>query len=67
MTQASSTEKALLEIHILGGGQGESVVIRMPDGRWGVVDCFTTSPSVPDYNPTALFSRRGLIAFSSSA
>jgi beta-lactamase superfamily II metal-dependent hydrolase len=57
MTPASNTEKASLEIHVLGGGQGESIVIRMPDGRWGVVDCFTTSPATIDYNPTALFLR----------
>lgn len=57
MTQASDTEKASLEVHILGGGQGESVVIKMPDGRWGVVDCFTTSPATPDRNPAALFLR----------
>ncbi|SIN72259.1 Metallo-beta-lactamase superfamily protein [Singulisphaera sp. GP187] len=57
MTQASGIEKASLEVHILGGGQGESIVIRMPDGRWGVVDCFTTSPDSGDYNSTALFLR----------
>lgn len=57
MTPALSTEKASLEIHVLGGGQGESIVIRMPDGRWGVVDCFTTSPATSDCNPTALFLR----------
>ncbi len=32
----------LLEVHILGSGFGESVVVRFPSKKWGVIDCVKT-------------------------
>ncbi len=37
-----------LEIYIFGGTIGESTVVRLPSGRWGVIDCY--SPSIRDRN-----------------
>lgn len=39
----------MLEIHLFGPSVGESIVLGLPDGTWGVVDCFRrrqTSPVV---------------------
>ena len=44
-----------LEIHVLGAGKGESIVLRWPGDRWGVVDCYTPSLSDYDTNPTLRF------------
>src|SRR5438128_1286735 len=43
-----------LELHVLGGGEGESIILRCPDGHWGVIDCFNPSTKVED-NPTVNF------------
>ncbi|MFM8573970.1 MAG: ComEC/Rec2 family competence protein [Pirellula sp.] len=32
-----------LEVTVFGGDWGESIVIRFPNGEWGVVDCFASS------------------------
>ncbi len=44
-----------MEIHVLGAGKGESIILGWPDNRWGVVDCY--APSVGDHttNPTFRF------------
>lgn len=44
-----------LGIHVFGGGRGESIVIEMPTGGWGVVDCYASCASNPDMNPTLRF------------
>lgn len=46
-----------LEIHFLnaGTGEGESIVLRLPDGKYGVVDCFARSSNDPTTNPTLQF------------
>lgn len=46
-----------LELHVLGGRQGESCVLRLPGGKWGVVDCYTSTPSRPEANPTVALLR----------
>lgn len=56
-TQASSIDAPSLEIHVLGGSKGESIVLKLPDGEWGVVDCYSESTVDPDANPTTLFLR----------
>jgi beta-lactamase superfamily II metal-dependent hydrolase len=53
----SSIKSPLLELHVLGGGKGESIVLKLPDGRWGVVDCYNASPSDRDANATTRFLR----------
>jgi hypothetical protein len=50
-----------LEIQILGGSVGESIIIRTPDGRWGVVDCYSPRTDAPSFNPTlARLASRGV-------
>jgi beta-lactamase superfamily II metal-dependent hydrolase len=53
----SSIESPPLELHVLGAGIGESIVLKLPDGRWGVVDCYNASPTDRDANATTLFLR----------
>ena len=47
----------ILEIHVLGAGKGESIVIGWPENRWGVVDCYSPSLKNPSLNPTLQFLR----------
>jgi beta-lactamase superfamily II metal-dependent hydrolase len=49
-----------LEVHVLGGSRGESIIIRLPSGadqgeRWGVVDCYARSLQDPQSNETLRF------------
>jgi beta-lactamase superfamily II metal-dependent hydrolase len=32
-----------LEIHVFGADQGESILVKFPNGQWGVVDCYASS------------------------
>ena len=32
---------SLLGVHIIGSGVGESIIIQLPDGQVGVIDCYT--------------------------
>ncbi len=34
----------VLGIHIIGGGYGESIVLELPNGKVGVLDCFSAAP-----------------------
>jgi hypothetical protein len=44
-----------LEIHVLNGGYGESIVVHLPDDTWGVVDVYTADLDDPHNNPTVQF------------
>ncbi len=46
-----------LQVHVLNAGYGESILLRTPDGRWGVVDCYTRQLEEPEANPTVRFLR----------
>lgn len=48
-------EPPRLTIHVLGAGVGESIVLHLPDGRWGVVDCCASSSNDPQKNATLKF------------
>jgi hypothetical protein len=50
-----------LEIHVINGGYGESIIVRLPDGVWGVVDCYAAKPTDPETNPTLLFLRENQV------
>jgi hypothetical protein len=56
-----TTDSRLLSIHVLGGGFGESIVLCLPNGKVGVIDCFSASLKAPDSearlnaNPTLRF------------
>jgi beta-lactamase superfamily II metal-dependent hydrolase len=56
-TPASSIDAPTLEVHVLGGSKGESIVLKLPDGHWGVVDCYAESATDPGTNPTTQFLR----------
>lgn len=60
MTLKTTTNVAL-EIHVLGAGKGESIVLGWPGNRWGVVDCYAPSLRDHDTNPTLqLLRERGV-------
>lgn len=46
-----------LELHVLGAGKGESILLRWPENKWGVVDCYAQSLSNPETNATLQFLR----------
>jgi beta-lactamase superfamily II metal-dependent hydrolase len=54
-TRRADVRSKRLEVHILNGGYGESIIVRLPNGRWGVVDCYAPTPSDPRTNPTVVF------------
>ncbi len=58
MTLTTRDPDRPLEIHVLGAGVGESIVIRLPTGRWGVVDCYSSSALEPSLNATLEFLKK---------
>jgi beta-lactamase superfamily II metal-dependent hydrolase len=54
-------KKADLHLYVFGASVGESIVIRLPDRSWAVIDCYATSPSDPLTSPAhRLLSSRGV-------
>lgn len=51
----ATTDSGRLEIHIFGAAKGESIVLRLPSGEWGVVDCYAPSVKDDSTNPTLQF------------
>jgi beta-lactamase superfamily II metal-dependent hydrolase len=56
-----------LGIHVIGAGFGESIVVELPNGGIGLIDCFSSSLSPPSpgtasLNPTLRFLRDDLHA-----
>src|SRR5258708_2739055 len=47
-----------LEIHVAGGSIGESIIIRLPNGKYGVVDCYVPSLTEPTTSPSFEFLRK---------
>lgn len=39
----SASDSKTLDVHVMGFGAGESILLRLPDNKWGVVDCYTPS------------------------
>jgi len=59
MTPGTTTNsRPQLEIHVFNAGVGESIVLRMPNGRWGVVDSYAVSIDDPGTNPALSFLRQ---------
>jgi hypothetical protein len=52
-----TTEATRLAVHVFGAGKGESIVLHLPDGKWGVVDCFAGSSADVGTNPVLQFLR----------
>jgi beta-lactamase superfamily II metal-dependent hydrolase len=44
-----------LGVHVINGGIGESILLELPTGGWGVIDCYARSVSDPSTNPTLDF------------
>jgi len=42
-------------MHVFGASQGESIVLKLPTGGWGVVDCYASSLQDPAQNATHRF------------
>lgn len=40
-----------LEVHVFGADQGESILIKFPSGKWGVVDCYASSNDASSNEP----------------
>jgi beta-lactamase superfamily II metal-dependent hydrolase len=47
-----------VEVHILGANRGESIILKLPNGGWGVVDCFCPQLNQPETNSTVRFLRQ---------
>ena len=45
----------MLSVHVFGGRIGESIVIELPNGEWGVVDNYTPNLNEPESSPTIRF------------
>ncbi len=55
--QAMTTDLSRLTIHVFGAGKGESIVLNLPNGKWGVVDCFAGSSANASTSPVLQFLR----------
>ena len=44
-----------MQIHVFGGSKGESIVLELPNGAWGVVDYYTPRASGDDAHPVIAF------------
>jgi hypothetical protein len=52
---ATINPDAQLNVHVFGASQGESLILELPDAKWGVIDCFASALSDPAANPTYKF------------
>ena len=48
-----TSDPPLLKIFVFGSTEGESIALRLPNGKWGVVDSFAPSLSDPTTNPAS--------------
>jgi beta-lactamase superfamily II metal-dependent hydrolase len=47
-----------LSIHVINSGVGESIVVELPNGNWGVIDCYASNLADPSSNHTLNFLRK---------
>nr|WP_319393451.1 MBL fold metallo-hydrolase [uncultured Desulfobacter sp.] len=40
-----------LNIYVINKGLGESIIIKTPDGKWGIIDCYTSNLKNATSNP----------------
>ena len=50
--------KNSLTVHVLGEGIGESIILELPNDKWGVVDCYARSIQNETTNQTLNFLRQ---------
>jgi len=55
LVSGQSLDQSLLGLHVLGGGVGESIVLELPQGGWGVIDCYAGTLRDPATNLTFQF------------
>lgn len=55
MTSATTIDQQNLQIHVFGSSKGESVVVGLPGGGWGIVDCYAGIANDPATNPALKF------------
>lgn len=53
MTTNASTPE--LRLYVINAGIGESIIVHMPNNKWGVVDCYAPSIIESNTNPTLQF------------
>lgn len=53
-----TSDIARLKIYVFGSTEGESIVLHLPNGRWGVVDSFVSSLNDPGTNPAYRLLKR---------
>jgi hypothetical protein len=42
----------VLYLEVIGGGfKGESIIIKLPSGHWGIIDCYSPNLTDPKYHP----------------
>ncbi len=53
----SLVEASPWEVHVIGpqAGYGESIIVKTPQGHWGVIDSYNTTPGQLETNPTVLW------------
>ncbi|MFQ6043271.1 MAG: tetratricopeptide repeat protein [Candidatus Poribacteria bacterium] len=54
----SKLPKNALTVHVLGEGIGESIILELPNGKWGIVDCYTRSIKDETANQTLNFLKQ---------
>jgi hypothetical protein len=52
---ATTDSDGRLEIHVFGASQGESIALRLPNGGWGVIDCYASTLADSANNATYRF------------
>ena len=45
----------MLEIHVINKGIGESIILQLPNKKWGVIDCYTSTLEDKNKNMTLNF------------
>jgi beta-lactamase superfamily II metal-dependent hydrolase len=53
-----TSDTALLKIYVFGSTEGESIVLHLPNGKWGVVDSFASSLKDSATNPAYTILKR---------
>jgi len=48
-------ESPRLEVHVFGSGKGESILVRLPGGEWGLVDHYASRPKDPTSSPAYMY------------
>jgi hypothetical protein len=48
----------VLSIHVINAGVGESIIVGLPNDKWGVIDCYASNLADPSSNQTLRFLRK---------